>query len=231
MNERTFFTGNQLKMIALVAMTVDHVGAYIFTELAILRIIGRIAFPIFAYMLAEGCRYTGNKRKYLLILGGTATLFQIVSFLMTGLLKQHILVTFFLAAILCFLVDFAGRKESSGGGAVAVFFGAIAVFAVTEVLPYAFPNSGFRVDYGFVGVLFPVTVFAVKTKTDKLAAAVVMTVAVSLMFRGVQWYSLLALPLIALYNGRRGCLKMKYFYYAYFPFHLICIWCVRMLLC
>ena len=51
-------TGNQLKLIALITMTIDHVGMMLLPQLRILRAIGRIAFPIFAYMIAEGCRYT-----------------------------------------------------------------------------------------------------------------------------------------------------------------------------
>ena len=52
-----FFTGNQLKIIALVTMTCDHVGMQIFPQLIWLRIIGRLAFPIYAYMIAEGCAH------------------------------------------------------------------------------------------------------------------------------------------------------------------------------
>ena len=55
-----------LKMIATVAMLIDHIGAVLFPQIEILRIIGRIAFPIFAYMIAEGCVHTKSKKKYFL---------------------------------------------------------------------------------------------------------------------------------------------------------------------
>ena len=58
-------TGNQLKIIAMICMTVDHVGFILFPKQEIFRIIGRLAFPIFAYMIAEGCRYTRNYGRYL----------------------------------------------------------------------------------------------------------------------------------------------------------------------
>ena len=51
-------TGNQLKLLALFAMTCDHVGLQLLPQFIILRIIGRLAAPLFAYMIAEGCRYT-----------------------------------------------------------------------------------------------------------------------------------------------------------------------------
>ena len=58
-------SGNQLKLIALAAMTVDHIGVQFFPNIQLLRIIGRLALPIFAYMIAQGCRYTKNKARYL----------------------------------------------------------------------------------------------------------------------------------------------------------------------
>ena len=59
-------SSNALKLIALVSMTVDHIGLILFPQYRVLRIIGRIAFPIFAYMIAEGCRYTSNRIRYFL---------------------------------------------------------------------------------------------------------------------------------------------------------------------
>ena len=59
-------SGNQLKIIALVAMTCDHVGKELLPAYEFLQIMGRLAFPIFAYMIAEGCRYTRNRKKHLL---------------------------------------------------------------------------------------------------------------------------------------------------------------------
>lgn len=54
-----------LKIIGMIAMTIDHIGYFLFPQIEAFRIIGRIAYPIFAYMIAEGCRYTRNKVKYL----------------------------------------------------------------------------------------------------------------------------------------------------------------------
>ena len=47
-------TGNQLKLIALITMTIDHIGYILLPQYRILRIIGRLAFPIYAYMIAVG---------------------------------------------------------------------------------------------------------------------------------------------------------------------------------
>ena len=58
-----------LKCIAIISMLIDHIGMVLFPEQLIFRMIGRLAFPIFAYVLVEGFFYTKNINKYLLRLG------------------------------------------------------------------------------------------------------------------------------------------------------------------
>ena len=56
---------NLLKLVAMITMLVDHTGKMFFAQYHIMRIIGRIAFPIYAYCIAVGCVYSGNRLKYL----------------------------------------------------------------------------------------------------------------------------------------------------------------------
>ena len=58
-----FLSGNTLKILACVFMFIDHLGVIIFPDVYILRAVGRLAMPLFAWMLAEGCFYTKNKLK------------------------------------------------------------------------------------------------------------------------------------------------------------------------
>ena len=51
-------SSSALKLLACGFMLIDHVGVRLFPDVLILRIIGRLAFPIFAFFIAEGCRYT-----------------------------------------------------------------------------------------------------------------------------------------------------------------------------
>ena len=53
---RLGLTNNQLKILAMIAMFMDHFGKQICPDVMILQVLGRLAFPIFAYMIAEGCR-------------------------------------------------------------------------------------------------------------------------------------------------------------------------------
>ena len=55
---------NLLKLIAMITMFVDHAGKMLFPQYPIMRIVGRIAFPIYAYCLAAGCVYTRNPLNY-----------------------------------------------------------------------------------------------------------------------------------------------------------------------
>ena len=65
-------TGNKLKLIAILSMTLDHVISVLFPNyptdwwIILLHILGRLAAPIFWYMVAEGYHYTHNMKKYLL---------------------------------------------------------------------------------------------------------------------------------------------------------------------
>jgi hypothetical protein len=56
-----FLSGSTIKIIACILMAIDHIGYHLFPNLIILRIIGRLSMPLFAFFIAEGCYYTKNK--------------------------------------------------------------------------------------------------------------------------------------------------------------------------
>ncbi len=64
MISKTTKRNDVLKLIALITMFIDHIGYIIYPEYRFFRIIGRISFPIFAFALANGFRYTSNRKKY-----------------------------------------------------------------------------------------------------------------------------------------------------------------------
>ena len=66
---RFSLSGTELKVIAAASMLTDHMGAVLFPQLLFLRVIGRLAFPIYCFLLAEGAVHTHNMKKYLLRLG------------------------------------------------------------------------------------------------------------------------------------------------------------------
>lgn len=213
-------SNNQLKIIAIITMTIDHIGAYLLPQYAILRIIGRLAFPIFAYMIAEGCTYTKNRRRYLGLMAAAGILFQLVYFAVTGSLHQYIFITFSLSIVLIYALDYAIKQSSAPACSYALLILAL-IYFICEYLPRIIP--GFGIDYGFLGVIVPAVVFAARKRIFKLLLLALSLCLLAGESGGVQWYSLLAVPLVALYNNQRGRLRMKHFFYAYYPLHLAAI--------
>ena len=62
-----FLSGSTIKIIACILMAIDHIGYHLYPEITILRIIGRLSMPLFAFFIAEGCYYTKNKLKHFLL--------------------------------------------------------------------------------------------------------------------------------------------------------------------
>ena len=97
-------TGNQLKLLALISMTLDHIGL-MFEWLPpetrlLLRIAGRLAFPIFAFMIAEGCRHTRNMKRYFATLVICGVVCQGVYLMFLKSFYMCVFVTFSLSVIL-----------------------------------------------------------------------------------------------------------------------------------
>ena len=222
-------SGNQLKIIAAIAMTLDHIGAYILTDVLFLRIIGRLAFPIFAYMIAEGCKYTRNRKKYLSIMALFALSCQLVYFFVTGSLSQCILVTFSLSVALIYVFDYAKTKRKIKG-ILLMLISFTAVLFLTEIMPMLLKGTDYYIDYSFCGVLLPLFVYAGEKKKEKLILAAIVLAALSIDIGGVQWYSLASLLLLALYNGKRGKMQIKNFFYIFYPAHLALIYLVKIII-
>ncbi|MBR3978435.1 MAG: hypothetical protein IKJ94_02285 [Oscillospiraceae bacterium] len=214
-------SGTLLKFLALVCMTVDHVGMVFFPEYIVFRQIGRLAFPIFAYMIAEGCHHTHRMGSYLgkMVLAGAVC--QVVYYFFMDSLYQCVLVTFSLAIALIWLLKKA--REGSGFWYFLSLCGIGAVYFVTERLAAYLPGTDYAVDYGFFGVMLPVAVYLGRTKGEKLALTAIVLLALVMTTGAIQMYALLTIPLLALYNGKRGKGLGKYFFYVYYPLHLVVI--------
>ncbi|MBE7023049.1 MAG: hypothetical protein E7412_01120 [Ruminococcaceae bacterium] len=214
-----FLSGSQLKLVALVAMTVDHIGYYLFPDADFLRIIGRLAFPIFAYMIAEGCRYTRNRKKYLLTIALLGLGCQLVTFVAARSLFQCILITFSLSIGLTFLFDNAkSRKTISSFLWLGVGIGT--VLFLTDIAPRLLSETDYAVDYGFCGVFLPVAIFVAGRKRDKLIFMTAVLCLIALDYGNPQWFSLGAVPFLAFYNGKRGNAVPKNLFYVYYPLHI-----------
>lgn len=236
-------TGNQLKILALITMTVDHIGVVLLPQYLVLRVIGRLTYPIFAYMIAEGCFYTHSKSRYLGGIFALGVACQLGFLVATASLEQSILTSFVLAIITIYALQLVDKRRDALG--IAALIGALALDAFVALgLPALLAGTDFSIDYGFWGILLPVfcylpRIFA-KNVLDRtrlwlmLACAAVGMVLVCVQMNawmgGIQWFSLLALVPLACYNGKRGTWRLKYLFYIYYPAHLVAIWGIALLL-
>ena len=97
--------GNQIKILDCIFMLIDHIGFFLFPEIDILRIIGRLAMPLFAFFIAEGAYYTKNKLKYLGLMSIIGTSISIIVFIATKQIDLNILISFSFSLIMIFLYD------------------------------------------------------------------------------------------------------------------------------
>ncbi|MBR6650203.1 MAG: hypothetical protein IKL36_02215 [Clostridia bacterium] len=235
--------GNTLKIIAAVAMLLDHIGYLFFPKIMIFRIIGRIAFPIFAFMIAEGCRYTKSKVKYFLTMTVLGLLIQLVYYFYSKKATFTVIITFSISILLIYGLQSVKAIILDSKSKLFEKLLVVELFAMSVVAVYVL-NQIVSIEYGFYGCLLPVAASllhkpanisdSIFEKLDKIPVHVaVMGVCLALMSvqRGwVQPYSLLSLPLLLLYSGKRGKTNMKYFFYIFYPAHLAVLEGIRMLL-
>lgn len=225
-------SSNTLKIIAAISMLIDHIGVILLPRVAILRILGRLAFPIFAFMIAEGCAKTKNRLRYFLSVFLLGAACQVVYCLYDDELYLGILITFSLSILLIYALQ--ALKNALLGDAVSAGrrLAAALVFLLLLAGVYVL-NLYLTIDYGFWGCLLPVfaSVFRQQAanaptfeRLDRLGVHVISfgvgLAILSYVHGGVQPYSLCALPLLALYSGKRGAWSMKWFFYIFYPAHL-----------
>ncbi len=223
-------TNNQLKIIAMVSMLFDHIGKELLPQYPVLQIIGRLAFPIFAYMIAEGCFYTKNKLKYFLTIFILGTGCQVVYMVAEQSFYQNVLITFSLSIALIFsLENFRIKREKVS--VIILLFTVLTASVLTVLLPLFLEEYGFQVDYGILGVLLPVAVFYGKNQLQKLSFATIMLILLAYSFGGeIQWFSLFSIPILALYNQKRGKYNIKPLFYIFYPAHLVVIYFISLIL-
>lgn len=222
------FSGNQIKLLALITMTADHIGLLLFDDCLPLRIIGRISFPLYAFMIAEGCRYTRRKLRYFLQLFLLGIVCQTVFFLAEKSLYQGIFITFSLSVLMIYSVQWAKQRKNRAAWLLpAAVIGCF--FCSYRLLLFALRGTNFGIDYGFTGAVLPLLIsLSENQKRQRLLAAVGLFL-LCLAIGDYQWYSLFALVPLSFYSGRRGTWNLKYFFYLYYPLHLAVIYALSLL--
>lgn len=212
-------SGSALKVIAVLSMVADHSAYYLMEHgmfiYEVMRCFGRIAFPVFAFLIAEGFRHTRNRMKYFLQLLVFAVISELPWYLLNGADGTHN-VLFTLALGVMALAAFETlKKDGILCGAVIL---SIAGFATW---------SG--VDYEWRGILMMVVCYLlgnVCNSSFPSGRKAQLFCAFPLMMHYGIVGALLACLVIACYNGTRGFIHgqvVKYGFYAFYPVHLLLI--------
>ncbi|HCY06842.1 MAG TPA: conjugal transfer protein TraX [Erysipelotrichaceae bacterium] len=230
--------GSTLKIIALITMLIDHIGAFLiepyllnngvfpfafdisiipkeFKTLYIIyiitRLIGRIAFPIYCFLIVEGFLHTSNLKKYAFNL----LLFAFISEIPFNLANSNKLLYFDMQNV--FFTLFLGLTCISLLDKYKGFFNTVIILSITS-LPAYFLN----VDYHHFGVLAIAVLYLFhKNKKHQILFGV-------LTFAWELTAPLAFIP-IYFYNGERGK-QNKYLYYSLYPLHLLILYLIRIII-
>lgn len=222
---------NVLKIIACLSMLVDHAGYILFPELDALRCIGRLAMPIFAFFIGEGCLYTKDRKKYLirvLSLGVVCQLFYVGEYFIAGSgdpFYLNILLTFSASVIICsaFLDCYGENAVRKNGreniilGVTVAFFGLLCFLNERGIIPLHF-------DYGYGGIILPVFAAVTKERKKKLAVFSVglLLSVLSLDYADTMWTvcALCSIIPLCFYNGKAGKKNLQKAFYLFYPVHI-----------
>ena len=230
-------------------MTVDHIGQYICYSINInpLRIIGRIAAPLFLYVTINSISHTRNKLKYALRLYIAHILICLMTLLLTTIGKNQfgnynqfsILSTFVYVVILVCIIEKIRESHNNilfllAVAIVVIPTAILFLFSRFEILCRIFLPSILAVPYSPLFILMGICWYFTKNKA-KQGFILILFSCLSLaggqlmgrlnawvfmdFFKNTQFCMVLFLPFIFLYNGKKGK-PMKYFFYVYYPIHI-----------
>lgn len=203
-----------LKLIAIISMTIDHVGAIFFPDIIVFRIIGRLAFPIFAFLLVEGFINTKNVFKYasrLLIFAFISEIPFDIAFKdkILEFSHQNVMFTLFIGLVVIYLCEKYKK-----------WFHRITVGIIGMGIAYFL-----KVDYTFVGI-FMIFAFYLLRK-QKLQNIIAQGLINLVVVGGTQMYGVLSMIPISFYNGKTGRFKFKLFFYIFYPAHLLLLYYIK----
>jgi len=225
--EHTFFTANKLKIIAMALMLLDHFAVVFLPGNTLLHMLfrfpGRIVAPLICFFIAEGYHYTSNRKKYILRLLGLA----LVSHIPFNITFGHTLSPFEATSVIWAL--------AMGLIALSALKSEKLHLVVKALILAACCALAYTANWNFIAVLWIVVfgLFHGNFKRQILAFCAVGIVfhlaIVYHRFGFSHWFQLgifLAIPLLALYNGKLGKKSkvMAYSFYVFYPAHLLLLY-------
>lgn len=206
-----------LKIIACITMLVDHIGAILFPKIIILRIIGRIAFPIYCFLLTEGYYHTKNKRKYFLrlIIGAIISeyIYDLAIFNQNTWRAQSVMVTLTLGFNMLHTLETLRQKHN-----VTKTWQKICIIII-----FAIANEFLNGDYGIYGIILIAIFATTQCQNQKFTKITIGTGILSILYSPTQIFAILSVPIIKLYNNKKTNHKklVQIGFYLFYPVHLI----------
>ena len=215
-------SGSALKIIAVVSMVIDHCAYYLMDgntmAYEVMRCFGRIAFPVFAFLVAEGFAHTRNRMRYFLSLMLFAVVSEVPWYLLNGADGTHN-VMFTLALGVAALAAFERLREHR-------------ILCCLFILLTAWLATWLGTDYEWRGMLMIVVFYLLSMSKNTpviLRRMMQLLFAFPLMMRYGITGALLACAVIFLYDGTRGFIHgnvAKYGFYVFYPAHLLLFFCL-----
>lgn len=230
--------GFKLKLLAMILMVFDHLPKAIPHTPIWFGYLGRLVAPIFFYFVVEGFFHTRDRRKYLGRLSSWAAIMyggsKLVMYLFPGEIPLHnnIFLSLALSVALMSVIEWAKDQKNTGnkgkfflGILGAMIVSALSIFteasiygvAMTLVF-YCFRDKKLYMAIGYIIISLGLTVgFTLNGLTYE-----------QLFLYDYQWMMIFALPLILMYNGKRGLSTAftKYMFYVFYPVHLWVIYII-----
>jgi len=196
----------KIKLLAALLMVIDHVGVVFFPKIVVLRIIGRLSFPLFAWLIGQGEKYTRNFNIYLLrlIIFGLAS--QPIYYLLFQSLRPNILATLAL-------------------GLLGIRLDKLTNLEIVFTLICAIIAQLIDAEYGVYGILVIFLLSKFNFNSIPWWITWISLNLLTLHFSSYQIYALLTPLIIALYNGEQGQ-KAKWFYFFY-PLHIAALFLIK----
>lgn len=206
--ERKGLSQEGLKLVACLSMLLDHVGAVLLPEALWLRALGRLAFPIYCFLLVEGVAHTSSRLRYGLRLGLVAVLSELPFDWALGGSWGHQNVLFTL--LLGFLAVCAMEK----------FQGLLGKLMIG--LPFAVVAQFLGTDYGGMGVVLCAVFALAQGMPNRRTIELLGLGLVCWQIGGLEILGVLALIPIALYTGEKKTHSrwIQWAFYLFYPVHL-----------
>lgn len=211
-----------LKVIALTTMIIDHYGAIFQSDIAIFRIIGRLAFPIYCFLLVEGYFNTSNIKRYakrLFIFALISEIpFDLAFYNTIGFVHQNIFFTLFIGLVTIHFLENKHGKYNLNKNIIIV------LACVLSIL--------LSVDYNVIGIIYILAFYFTRNyiKKKRFTIICITMLIINLMSSYLQQFSILALPFMYFYNGELGHKNkvMQIAFYAAYPLHLLFFYIIKL---